>query len=178
MLKFKMKIMTINLRYIHSVIGLLFLISSINLTAQEKDHFSEERYIQNGDTLRYRMLLPKNFDKTKQYPLVLFLHGAGERGNDNKKQLVHGSHLFLNDQNRDSLPSIVIFPQCSQNDYWSKLDADRSTKPITFNYKYDEPPTTALALVMGLMDNIIIKPYVKKRSRLCFGVIYGRYGDF
>ena len=62
-----------------------------------KDLFSKEYHVQKEDTLRYRMLLPKNFDESKQYPLVLFLHGAGERGSDNKKQLAHGSSLFLNE---------------------------------------------------------------------------------
>ena len=45
------------------------------------------RYISNNDTLNYRILLPQNFDETKKYPLHLFLHGIGERGSDNKKQL-------------------------------------------------------------------------------------------
>ena len=37
--------------------------------------------------LKYRLLLPENFDPAQKYPLVLFLHGAGERGDDNKSQL-------------------------------------------------------------------------------------------
>ncbi len=46
---------------------------------------------QASDTLPYRILLPLNYDASKKYPLILVLHGAGERGNDNEAQLVHGS---------------------------------------------------------------------------------------
>ncbi|WP_178983359.1 carboxylesterase family protein [Winogradskyella helgolandensis] len=143
-----------------------------------KDLFSYEHHIVNGDTLNYRMLLPKNFDESKTYPVVLMLHGAGERGNDNKKQLAHGSQLFLKEKNRDSLPAIVIFPQCPSGDYWSKLEADRSTKPITFNYKYKDAPTTAMALMMDLMDEIVAQPYVKTDQVYAMGLSMGGMGTF
>ncbi|WP_179351406.1 carboxylesterase family protein [Winogradskyella vidalii] len=142
------------------------------------DLFSNEKHIVNQDTLLYRMLLPKDFDASKTYPLVLMLHGAGERGDDNKKQLTHGSRLFLNEKNRDSFPAIVIFPQCPQNDYWSKLEADRSTKPITFNYKYKEAPTTAMTLVMDLMDEMLAQPYVKTEQVYAMGLSMGGMGTF
>lgn len=47
-----------------------------------------------GDTLQYRLLQPENMKKSEKYPLVLFLHGAGERGNDNERQLTHGGQMF------------------------------------------------------------------------------------
>jgi len=39
--------------------------------------------------LNYRILYPNGFDKTKKYPVLLFLHGSGERGDDNEAQLAH-----------------------------------------------------------------------------------------
>lgn len=71
------------------------------------------------DTLPYRLLLPQNFDKSKAYPLVLFLHGAGERGNDNELQLVHGAELFLKAETRKTHEAIVVFPQCTLDSTWS-----------------------------------------------------------
>lgn len=53
------------------------------LGAQEL--YDSDVLIQGKDTLKYRIMYPKDFSKDKQYPLVLFLHGAGERGNDNPK---------------------------------------------------------------------------------------------
>ena len=69
------------------------------------------KYIANNDTLNYRILLPQNFDETKKYPLHLFLHGIGERGSDNKKQLTYINKVFSNKRNRKKFPAIVIFPQ-------------------------------------------------------------------
>ncbi|WP_458628796.1 carboxylesterase family protein [Winogradskyella sp. PC D3.3] len=160
----------------------IIIFSSYGVKAQQtessKDLFSYENHIVKGDTLNYRMLLPKDFEASKTYPLVLMLHGAGERGNDNKKQLAHGSQLFLNETVRDSFPAIVIFPQCPKNDYWSKLDADRSTKPITFNYKYNEAPTKAMALVMDLMKDMVAKPFVKTDQVYVMGLSMGGMGTF
>jgi predicted peptidase len=170
--------MTGNLRHLKYIFSLLLIFSLVNLNGQEKQHYSEELHINNEDTLKYRMLLPKAFDASKQYPLVLFLHGAGERGDDNKKQLVHGSKMFLNETFRDSVPSIVIFPQCPQNDFWSKLEADRSTRPITFNYKYDEPPTTAMASVIDLMETMVARPYVNANQVYAMGLSMGGMGTF
>ncbi|QNK76423.1 prolyl oligopeptidase family serine peptidase [Winogradskyella sp. PAMC22761] len=163
------------------IFGVTFL-NSVSVIAQKtessKDLFSYEHHMVNGDTLNYRMLLPKDFDASKKYPLVLMLHGAGERGSDNKKQLNNGASLFLNKKHRDSFPAIVIFPQCPQNDYWSKLDADRSTKPITFNYKYNETPTKAMALVTDLMTEMVAKPYVKTNQVYAMGLSMGGMGTF
>src|SRR5262245_66252564 len=48
----------------------------------------------DGSTLNYRLMKPSDYDAKKKYPLVLFFHGAGERGNDNVAQLVHGMNDF------------------------------------------------------------------------------------
>ena len=145
---------------------------------KSKNLFLNKTHIVNTDTLKYRMLLPKDFSEDKTYPLVLFFHGAGERGNDNKTQLVNGSDLFLNVTTRDSFPAIIIFPQCPKNEYWAKVDADRSTRPITFNYKYKEAPTKPMALVMDLMDKMVEKPFVKTNQVYVMGLSMGGMGTF
>ncbi len=164
------------------VIFTVIILCSAKSVAQEpksiENQFLYEHHIVKGDTLNYRMLLPKNFQKTKTYPLVLVLHGAGERGNDNKKQLLHGSNLFLNEKNRDSFPAIVIFPQCPENDYWANIEADRSKQPITFQYKYKEAPTKAMALVIDLMEEMVEKPYVKTNQIYVMGLSMGGMGTF
>ena len=62
---------------------------------QSTDLYEKEIFVYENDTLNYRILKPNNYDPKKKYPLHLFLHGAGERGNDNQSQLVHGAKLFL-----------------------------------------------------------------------------------
>src|SRR5688572_28905205 len=90
--------------------------------AQDKSLYQKHRYIASGDTLPYRLLLPVNYDPSKKYPLVLFLHGAGERGNDNEKQLIYGASLFLQDEVRAKYPAIIVFPQCPESSFWSNVD--------------------------------------------------------
>ena len=82
-------------RLISAICVLFFLLP---LSAQET--YQKETFISSrGDTLQYRLLQPENMKKSEKYPLVLFLHGAGERGNDNERQLTHGGQMFLNPVN-------------------------------------------------------------------------------
>ncbi len=68
--------------------------------------------------LRYRLMRPLNVEPGKQYPLVLFFHGAGERGADNTKQLIHGMADFANAANRRQYPCFVVAPQCPTDQQW------------------------------------------------------------
>src|SRR5271154_1614141 len=97
--------------------------------------FDRGSYINKGDTLPYRILFPQNFDPTKKYAVILVLHGAGERGNNNEAQIVYGPKLFLNDTIRAKYPAIVIFPQCPANSYWSnvKIETNAAGKYV-FNF--------------------------------------------
>src|SRR5687767_11611959 len=76
----------------------------------------------DGQTLGYRLLKPKNFDPANKYPLVLFLHGAGERGSDNQLQLKHGAPLFLKPEVRNRFRCFVVAPQCPPERKWTDID--------------------------------------------------------
>ncbi len=103
----------------------LLILSSCLLTvssySQDRSLYEKQWFIQSGDTLPYRILMPEKYDSTKQFPVVFFLHGRGESGTDNEKQLTHGSSLFLRDSIRNQYPAIVVFPQCSDKSYWSNV---------------------------------------------------------
>ena len=65
------------------------------IDAMTGEQLTEKReFVKDGYTLRYRLHKPADgaaeVDKAVRYPLVLFLHGAGERGDDNTRTLVHG----------------------------------------------------------------------------------------
>lgn len=159
------------------VLVLILIFFGIKLHAQET-LYKAENFIKNQDTLRYRIMLPENFDTTKQYPIILFLHGAGERGKDNNKQLTHGSKLFADKMNRGAFPAIVIFPQCPQDDYWANVAVDRSTKPLTLSFPTEAPPTKALSLTMLLMEDFLSKPYANKQKVYVGGLSMGGMGTF
>ena len=136
--------------------SLLILFISFSSFAQDLSLFAKKEFIKNGDTLRYRILLPENFEPTKHYPMVLFLHGAGERGNDNEKQLVHGGKMFLEDSIRTKYPAIVVFPQCPQNSYWSSVNIkfDSSQNKRVFKFNNSAQPSKAMTMVMDLYQQL------------------------
>ena len=166
---------TIN-KLVLSLLLMAFTVGSV--AAQETSLYSKEHYILNQDTLFYRMLLPKEFDQTKTYPVVLFLHGAGERGNDNQKQLVHGSSLFASDENRDRFESIIIFPQCPTDDFWAKVEVDRNQTPSKFEFQIDTPPTKSMRLVIDLMEHMTEKSFVDSSQLYVAGLSMGGMGTF
>lgn len=156
----------------------IFLLSYFLGQSQWQDKYGEAMLTQGEDTLRYRILYPKNFDKDQKYPLVLFLHGAGERGRDNASQLVHGGKLFATDYLQERHPAVVIFPQCPQEDYWAQVEVDRSAAPIGLDFRYEEGPTKALQLVMQLLENTLAEAYVDPDQVYLMGLSMGGMGSF
>ena len=112
----------------------VFLVLPVLLLAQE---YESHRYNSALGEMPYRLLLPQNYNPKKNYPLLVFLHGAGERGSDNALQLVHGGALFLTPENRENFPVIVAFPQCPKDSYWAKI-AGRN--PFRFFKKKPDNP--------------------------------------
>ncbi len=66
---------------------------------------------------RYVQYLPPDYDETKTYPLVFFLHGAGERGDDLDVACRHGYMKYVRENGRE-YPFILIAPQCPDEKYW------------------------------------------------------------
>ena len=104
---------------------ILLLIATTSVFSQE---FKKELLVHQNDTLPYRILIPKNYNSQKSYPLLIFLHGAGERGSDNKSQLVHGSFLFKSEDFRNNYPAIVVFPQCPDKSSWANVKRKKNYK--------------------------------------------------
>ena len=150
-----------------------------SLQAQDKSLYKKEIFTVNNDTLPYRILLPQHYDASKKYPLILVLHGAGERGNDNESQLVHGSTLFLRDSIREKYPAIVVFPQCPASSFWSnvKFDQDASGKR-GFNFQSKGAPTIAMDLAQQLLKKIIHDYPVNKKQIYVGGLSMGGMGTF
>jgi len=165
-------------RILLNVLLLAFMLFGLKSNAQHQELYESKVFVNNSDTLKYRVMYPKDFSEDNQYPLVLFLHGAGERGNNNESQLAHGSKLFASDDNREAFPAIVIFPQCPQDDYWANAMVNRTTQPLTLNFQNGGEPTKALSLVMQLMDKMLAKSFVNKNQVYVGGLSMGGMGTF
>tara|TARA_B100001093_G_scaffold162091_2_gene154490 strand:- start:468 stop:1244 length:777 start_codon:yes stop_codon:yes gene_type:complete len=153
----------------------LFLLLSVALNAQDYKLYEKVTFVYESDTLNYRLLKPKNYNSSKQYPVHLFLHGAGERGNNNSSQLTHGGALFLKKEVRDNYPSWVIFPQCSENDRWPSFLSDSWNETML---KISSNPNRGLNLVIKLMDEFVEKKQVDKTRIYVSGLSMGGMGTF
>ncbi len=140
--------------------------------------YKKHQYTSGGDSLPYRVLLPENYDASNKYPLIFFLHGAGERGNDNEKQLVHGGSLFLKDEVRKKNPAIVVFPQCPENSFWSNVEISREENKNVFVFKEGKEPTVAMKLAQELLNKIIKEYPVSKNQIYAVGLSMGGMGTF
>jgi len=83
--------------------------------------FEARTFVNNqGDTMRYRLLKPLDYDPGKKYPLVVCLHGGGVRGINNTNQIVgSGSAQILSKQeNRKKYPAFLFVPQCPPGYSW------------------------------------------------------------
>ncbi len=140
--------------------------------------FAKKEFVYNGEVLPYRILYPKNYNKSKKYPLVLLLHGGGERGDDNEKQLVHGANMLLKETNQGKNEAIIIAPQCPQDSYWSSANIDRSTQPLTITFDYNKPALWPLAAANELVKTMADSASVDKSRIYITGLSMGGMGTF
>ncbi|MCP4639806.1 MAG: hypothetical protein GY851_05210 [bacterium] len=85
--------------------------------------FINKTMVVNGEEREYVVFVPRDYDPGKEWPLVVFLHGAGERGRDGYKQSAVGlghairfrSHWF---------PCLVVMPQCPPAGWWADAPQD------------------------------------------------------
>ncbi len=73
---------------------------------------------EDGTTLAYRLYVPYGYDKSKEYPVLMFMHGAGERGNDNEGNMKHMPLNWFSLENSPFWDCIVIAPQCPNGQQW------------------------------------------------------------
>lgn len=74
----------------------------------------------NGASHGYRVYVPSGWTKEKAWPVILYLHGAGERGNDNLTQTRIGLGPAL--RRGEGFPCVVVMPQCLRNRWWPEAE--------------------------------------------------------
>lgn len=166
------------MKYITSLtLGFLFLFCT-QLMAQDLSAYQKRVFVKNGDSIPYRLLLPKNYNPSEKYPLLLFLHGSGERGNDNEAQLVHGSSLFLKEDVRNNQKAIVVFPQCAANSSWAKIDVQGDIPNRGFVFYEDAEVTKDMLLLEGLLKYLKKNYKLDKNRMYVGGLSMGGMGTF
>ncbi len=104
-------------------------------------------------TVNYLLFLPKDYKAAggqkdaKRWPLILFLHGAGERGSDVWKVAIHGPPSFAT--NKADFPFIILSPQCPEGRTWSRDIVLKLLDEIMANYAVDPQRVYLTGLSMG-----------------------------
>jgi predicted peptidase len=167
------------IRYLFSAIFLLMLSSVYSADAQDFSAYRKRVLVEGRDSLPYRLLAPEHITPGVKYPLIIVLHGSGERGSDNKKQLVHGASLFLVDSIRKKYPAFVVFPQCPESSYWSDVDKkiDKAGKEV-FMFTANGKPSVAMRMLMDLEKDLQHKYPVDTKRIYVGGLSMGGMGTF
>ncbi len=132
-----------------------------------------------GGELPYRIMYPEGYGSGKAFPLLVFLHGAGERGSDNRAQLAHGAKLFADSAVRKAFPAIVVFPQCPANDYWPRVEVEtRADGGRQFSFPFYEASGPSLGLVSGLIDSLLAGGRVDADRVYLGGLSMGAMGSY
>ncbi len=150
------------------VIVLLFLLLYMSQLFAQSDIvalFEERSHTFNETTLPYRLFVPENYDTTKSYPLVLALHGSGERGTDNRH--IRSSRLatsWADPVNQAKYPCIVFAPQCPQGRQWA------------YGFGAEQGPESATT--MDILDSLIREFSVDENRIYVTGLSMGGYGTW
>ncbi|HEY0715962.1 MAG TPA: PHB depolymerase family esterase, partial [Polyangia bacterium] len=121
--------------------------------------------------LPYRLYVPRDYLQSRRYPLLVVLHGAGERGSDNEAHLGNGVLAFCDAALQKKTPAFVVYPQCPVGAQWVETPwdvghYDQGKVPLS------QPLRTLLQLVAALATEFTLDP----GRQLLAGLSMGGYG--
>lgn len=138
-------------------------------TAFQKESFTAS----NGLTLPYRIFVPADYSEDYAYPVVLLLHGAGERGTDNEKTLVNVVPNLYLQKTSPFYHAIVIVPQCPENMQWVDTPWANGNYSVK-NVPISKPMTAAVEL----LDSIIANYSINTDRQYVTGLSMGGFGTW
>lgn len=153
------------------------LLSLLTFSVWGQEAYQKKAFVSSrGDSLLYRLLRPEAEKPGEKYPLVLFLHGAGERGDDNTKQLTHGGQMFLNPVNREKHPAFVLIPQCPADAYWAYTSRPSLFTPADMPVGQDISPL--FKSLKELLDTYLAMPQIDNDRIYVIGLSMGGMGTY
>ena len=138
------------------------------ITAVSAEDFKAETF----KSLPYRIHIPDGLDKSKKYPLIIFFHGAGERGDDNKRQLVHGCKELLAYSKKTAQNAIIIAPQCAKKKQWV------DTPWGALSHTMPKQPSEQMQLAVDLLKSKVKELPVDEGRIYVSGLSMGGYGTW
>ncbi|WP_303317856.1 prolyl oligopeptidase family serine peptidase [Flavivirga abyssicola] len=145
----------------------------------------------NGLKMPYRLFSPKNEAKTK-IPLVVFLHGRGDRGVDNDSKIYHEAGIITNSNSllettmQSQYPCHILIPQCSdktENEEWAKWIGNSPETPFKGlgtdgTYKMSPEPSESGAAALELIEQTIKDKNIDTDRVYIIGLSMGGFGTW
>ncbi|MBN2294444.1 MAG: prolyl oligopeptidase family serine peptidase [Pirellulales bacterium] len=154
---------------------LFLLLVAFSLTqaacANDADFQSHVYADKDGNNLPYRLLVPAGYDKAKgPSPLLIFLHGAGERGADNRAQLIHGKSFMR--RAAAEYGCIVLVPQCPRNMTWASRHWTETDHGLV------KEPSQPMRLLLALIEKVQKQYRIDPDRIYVTGLSMGGYGTW
>jgi predicted peptidase len=130
--------------------------------------FDNLTFVSGKSELNYRYFKPKN--SSTKLPLILFLHGSGERGIDNEKHLKHIAHL-ASEEFQNKFPCYILAPQCPAGVKWVNVE-------WTLKSHIMPPITPTLQTTIELLKKIILKDPIDTDRIYVVGLSMGGFGTW
>lgn len=138
-----------------------------------KSIFFYGKYDDGSFKMSYRMYVPYDYDGTTEYPFLMLLHGAGERGTDGTYHLQGGFPYLFNDTSKSSFNNIVFAPQCPTDMKW--VESDWTYGSYNLNATPESTPIGAAHAIV----NKAFRNYKIDRDRVYVsGLSMGGYGTW
>ena len=134
--------------------------------------FEKKVYEKDGKKLPYRIT---TVGEAETMPLLVFLHGAGERGDDNEAQLKHGMKDLVAWCEEEKQACRIFAPQCAKSPYWANLNAGYKDPD---EIMMQPNPSWPMALVLEMIDVLVKEEGVDPKRIYVTGLSMGGYGTF
>lgn len=127
---------------------LLFTISVYSTSFSQITEHSFDEIVEMPVKLDYVLYTPEGYKDSKEdFPLIVFLHGAGERGTDLSKVSVHGPLQYVKDGNK--IDAVILAPQCPEGVYWQPHEVAALVKKVIKENRIDKNRVYLTGLSMG-----------------------------
>lgn len=140
---------------IRTLLALFLVALSVAAPAKAKSRetgFLDRTITLQGTVYKYQVFVPDNWNPHQKWPIILFLHGAGERADDGLQQTDIGIGTAIR-VDRTRIPAIVVMPQCRKNLWWVEPPMDdlamSALAAATKEFRGDPQRTYLTGLSMG-----------------------------
>jgi len=160
---------------LHGYFMLTLALGAAPATAQTKpdedtDFATLQHTNADGVTLLYRLLKPGDDGAGKKRPLLLFLHGAGERGSDNQAQLKWGKEMMRTVAKQYGC--FVLVPQCPREKKWAEVDWSKSA------HKMPKEVSQSMGLTLEVIAKLKRQYPIDPDRLYVMGLSMGGYGTW